>query len=324
MADVARIAGVSQQTVSRVVNSQPNVSERTRKRVLEAMGEVGFRPNYAGRSLRDGTYRAVGLCMFEITRAGNLATLNGIVTAAREHGYAVTMIEMGSDAPFSLAQASRRMAELPVDGIIINMNRVADDFEEFSPLVSLRTVLLTVYAHPRCSTVDSDQYGCSEMVVEYLMGHGHERIAYIAGPSRSVSAEFRRAGWRDTLLRHGIEPQEALWGDWSAESGYAAGIKIAQMPDVTAVYAANDQMAYGAMLALRACGRRVPEDVSVIGVDDALTGVVPNNMLTTVRFDLVGRGRAAFDLAVGDRASAIEAIRIPGTLVERSSVADIR
>ena len=96
------------------------------------------------------------------------------------------------------------------------------------------------------------------------------------------------------------------------------------MPDVTAVYAANDQMAYGAMLALRACGRRVPEDVSVIGVDDALTGVVPNNMLTTVRFDLVGRGRAAFDLAVGDRASAIEAIRIPGTLVERSSVTDIR
>lgn len=323
MADVAAAAGVSQQTVSRVVNHQTNVREETRRRVEEAMRALDFRPNFAGRSLRGGSYRAIGLSMFDVTRAGNTVTLNGIVSAAREHGYAVTMIEQGVDSSFSLGAVSRRMAELPIDGLIINMNRMAEDFEEFTPLAGLRTVLLTMYAHPRCTTVDSDQYGCSKLVVDYLVAHGHRSIRFIAGPKASMAARFREAGWRDALLAHRLEPAEVLQGDWTADAGYEAGVKIAEERSATAVYAANDQMAYGAMIALRDRGLRVPEDISIVGIDDSLEGTVPHNMLTTVRFNLHERGRIIFNLSVGIEgdAGAYTSIRLPGELIERGSVA---
>ena len=132
-AEVAALAGVSRQTVSRVVNGMPNVTEKTRTCGMAAMEELGFRPNFAGAALRGGSYRSIGLCMYNITRVGNLATLEGIMQAAREHDFAVTMIEMGGDKPYTLADASRRMVERPVDGMILNMNRMAPDFEEFVP-----------------------------------------------------------------------------------------------------------------------------------------------------------------------------------------------
>ena len=119
MADVARAAGVSQQTVSRVANGLPNVNEQTRQRVQAAMQELGFRPSYAGRSLRDGRYHSVGLCVNDVTKFGNLTMIDGIASAAREHNCAITLVEMSKTEEFSLAEATRRMAALPVDGIII-------------------------------------------------------------------------------------------------------------------------------------------------------------------------------------------------------------
>ena len=328
-AEVAARAGVSRQTVSRVVNGMPNVTERTRERVLAAMDELGFRPNFAGTALRGGSYRSIGLCMYDITRAGNLATLEGIMAAACERGFAVTMIETGGGAPFALAEASRLMVERPIDGMIINMNRMAPDFEEFAPQPGVRTVILSMYAHPRCTTVDSDQYGSCELVVNHLMRRGHTRIRFVAGPEDSVSSRFREAGWRDTLERAHVAAAPALRGDWSADSGYDVGARVAEEvraggPDApTAVFAANDQMALGVIAALEDAGLSVPGDVSVVGIDDALRGVVPHNRLTTVRFDLSEIGRIAFEAAVGER-SAHEAIRLPSTLVERATVADRR
>ena len=128
MADVARAAGVSQQTVSRVANGLPNVNEQTRQRVQAAMQELGFRPSYAGRSLRDGRYHSVGLCVNDVTKFGNLSMIDGIASAAREHNCAITLVEMSKTEEFSLAEATRRMAALPVDGIIIGMSRMAPDF----------------------------------------------------------------------------------------------------------------------------------------------------------------------------------------------------
>ena len=328
-AEVAERAGVSRQTVSRVVNGMSNVTEKTRERVLAAMEELGFRPNFAGAALRGGSYRSIGLCMYDITRAGNLATLEGIMAAARERDFAVTMIEMGGDVPFSLAEASRRMVERPIDGMIINMNRLAPDFDEFAPQPGVRTVILSMYAHPRCTTVDSDQYGSCELVVNYLMGRGHTQIRFVAGPEGSVASAFREAGWRDTLERAGVAAAPVLRGDWTADSGYEAGARVAEEVRAggtdapTAVFAANDQMALGVIAALEDAGLSVPEDVSVVGIDDALQGVVPHNRLTTIRFDLQRNGRLAFEAAVGER-SAHEAIRLPSTLVERATVADRR
>ena len=327
MADVARAAGVSQQTVSRVANGLPNVNEQTRQRVQAAMRELGFRPSYAGRSLRDGRYHSVGLCVNDVTKFGNLTMIDGIASAAREHACAITLVEMSKTEEFSLAEATRRMAALPVDGIIIGMSRMAPDFETFDPLPGIGTVIVTMYAHPRVTTVDSDHYGCSLLLMDHLFELGHEQIRYIGGPSFSVDEQFRRAGWQDALERRHIEPVEPLEGDWSANSGYEAGRYLAEHDrTMTAIYAANDQMANGAIAALRDSGLRVPEDVSVVGVDDSLGDIVPDRRLTTVRFDNKRVGMWAVDKIAGaeDVVAGVEHMLIPGVLVEGDTVRSLR
>ena len=325
MADVAERAGVSQQTVSRVANGQPNVSESTRQAVQKAMDELGFRPNFAGRSLRSGRYRSVGLCIYNITEFGNLSTLDGIMTAAREHGDAITMVEMGDNDPVSLERMTKRMLSLPVDAMIMSMSIKAEDFESFRPSPGFGTVLLTMYEHPHCTTVDSDQYGCSMLVMDHLFSHGHRQVRFVAGPLYSVDSNFRERGWRDALEVRGLDAVEPLRGDWTADSGYEAGAALAADKDATAVYVANDQMALGVIAALEDAGRRVPEDVSVVGVDDSLSASVPHNRLTTVRFDLFSRGRRAFEQALLGTSPnyRVQQIRIAGTLVERQTVRDL-
>ena len=322
MADVAERAGVSQQTVSRVANNQPNVSEPTRRAVQRAMDELGFRPNFAGRSLRSGRYRSVGLCIYNITEFGNLSTLDGIMTASREHGDAITMMEMGSNDPVSLARMTKRMLSLPVDAMIMSMSIKAEDFDSFRPSPGLGTVLLTMYEHPHCTTVDSDQYGCSTLVMDHLLSRGHRQVRFVAGPPYSVDSNFRERGWRDALEARGLDVVEPLCGDWTADSGYDAGAALAADKAATAVYVANDQMALGVIAALEDAGRSVPDDVSVVGVDDSLTASVPHNRLTTVRFDLFSRGRRAFEQALLGASPnyRVQHIRIPGTLIERQTV----
>ena len=326
MAQVAQAAGVSQQTVSRVVNGRSNVSEPTRKRVLEAIEELGFRPNFAGKSLRSGRYNSLGLCLYNVDQFGNLATIKGILSSASDVGYAVTIVEMDDRTPLSLAEASRRMMSLPIDALVISMSIRARDFAEFRPQPGLSTVLLSMYEHPLCTTVDSDQYGCSTLVMDHLFSHGHRQIRYVGGPIFSVDAVFREMGWKDALESRGLPVVAPLRGDWTADSGYEAGAKLASDQNMTAVYAANDQMAMGVIEALRDAGRRVPEDVSVVGVDDSLTRTLPNVTLTTVRFDLFKRGRTAVEQALLGSAPGYRptTLRISPTLIERSSVADVR
>lgn len=323
MADVAQVAGVSQQTVSRVANGAQNVSKATREKVQAAMESMGFRPSFAGRSLRSGLYQSVGLCLYDIREFGNLATLDGIVSAARDHEYAITMIEKGSGDGLCLQDISHRMSNLPVDGMIISMSLMASDFESFVPQPGLGTVLLTMHEHPYCTTVDSDQYGCSKLVIDHLFELGHRKIRFVAGPSYSIDSQFREKGWRDAMSEYGLEIVEPFAGDWTANSGYEIGKKLRENRDYTAVYVANDQMALGVIAAFEEVGLSVPDDVSVVGVDDSLENYLPNFSLTTVRFNLLERGRVALEHAI--RASEPgyepEAIRIAPKLIVRTTTA---
>lgn len=324
MADVAREAGVSQQTVSRVANGLSNVNEDTRLRVQAAMAKLGFRPNFAGRSLRSGQYNSVGLCLYDVREFGNLATLDGILSAAREHGYAITMIE-NVDDNLSLKDVSHKITELPVDGMIISMSLMASDFDSFKPQPGMGTVLLSMYEHPYCTTVESDQYGCSWTVVEYLKNAGHRNIRFVAGPSYSIDSNFRQKGWEDALVHFGLPVVQPLAGNWLADSGYEIGCKLSADAEMTAIYSANDQMAFGIIAALQDRGIRVPEDVSVVGVDDSLEGYVPHCNLTTIRFDLLKRGRTAFEHALLGRKPGYtpETVRIPGRLIVRDTVRNL-
>ncbi len=323
LADVAREAGVSAQTVSRVVHGSSAVQPRTAERVREAMERLGYRPSFAARSLRAGRYRAVGLAMFSgITGTANMYRLDGIARAATEAGHVLTLVELGSEKRPTLSGAAEAMGALPVDGLIFNLTRRVADFEAYRAPAGLPTVIVTPFAHPTCPTVGNDERGCSRTVVGRLLALGHETVFHVAGASGSVAADERLEGWREALGEEGVDVPEAIRGDWTGASGYEAGSRLAREPGCTAVYVSNDAMALGVVEALRDAGRRVPEDVSVVGVDDSLSQVLPHDAIASVRFDNRAVGRRAFERVVaGAFDGEPEHVLVPGTLIERASIA---
>lgn len=318
MSEVARAAGVSLQTVSRVLNHAKNVRKETRERVLLAVDQVGYRPSFAGRSLRRGSYRTIGFCTPDIGMS-NLVALRGVTAAASERGYALTLVQL--DAP--LKEISRQLVALPVDGIIVNIDRRPPDFDTFVPFPGIGTVLISGFEQPYCTTVDIDHEQVAELAVGYLASRGHRHIRFVGGPKDSTRAELREVGWRNALLRRGLPLSEPLRVDWTADGGYEAGQVIAQDPEMTAVFAANDQIAFGVGCGLEDHGMFTPEDVSIVGVDDSLGDIAPHNIITSVSIDNEWLWETAFECAVAQTAD-VRAIRTKGTLVERGSVSDLR
>ena len=319
MVDVAREAGVSLKTVSRVVNEPDAVRPATRDAVHAAMERLGFRTNYAARSLKLGSYKTVGLVFFEL-HGGELSVLSGISTAAAQKGYAITLVTASPGEQLTLGEAARRMATLPVDAMIFNLGRMVDDFEGYRSPTGLKTVIVTPFEQVGCTTVSDDQAGAARIAVQRLVELGHRQIRFIAGPAESLASRNRELGWREALAQAGLDAVEPLRGDWDADSGYEAGARLAASDaECTAILAGNDNMAYGAMLALRDAGVDVPGDVSVIGFDDSLPGVVPNSQLSSIRFDHAELGRRAFEEALLAEA-APRRVLVPATLIERASL----
>lgn len=326
--DVAREAGVSPQTVSRVANDSDAVRPQTRIRVEAAMEKLGYRPNYAARALKYGRFQNIGVVAHHLENYGNSRILNGIITAADNEGYSITVQTIQNDfSNHSLKAIAERMKQQPVDAVIVVPEERVPDFAGFRPPKDLPMVVVTEGAADHCPTIDGDQYGCSIAIVDYLLSKGHRTVYHIAGPSDSRAAESRAQGWRDALEQIGAPIPSMYIGDWRADSGYQAGLALAHDPDCTAIYAANDQMAYGAMLGLQASGKRVPEDVSVIGVDDSLVDMVPQLNLTTMRMKFDEIGKTAFTMArrqcEGERVPVGIKTVIPTEMVERGSVRDI-
>ncbi len=325
MNDVARAAGVSLKTVSRAVNEPDSVRPATRRKIQEAMDALGFRTNFAARSLKLGRYGCIGVVLFHLS-GGVVDMLDGIADAAEDCGFALTLIKKRPDENMTLADAARKMQQLPVDGMIFNLGQMVDDFEDFRAPRDLKTVIITPMEHPTCSTVSDDQEGSARMACEYLLDRGHKTVHFIAGAEKSLSSACRMKGWRSGLEARGIEPPEPLCGNWEADGGYAAGRVLAGRSDCTAILAANDAMANGAMVALRELGKGVPDDVSVIGFDDVLGKTVPNSILTSVRFGHRELGiRALNEVVAGlDEPESKSRVLVPGTLIERKSVRDLR
>lgn len=268
MADVARAAGVSGQTVSRVVNGRTNVDEATRRRVLDAMAEIGYRPNSAARALRSGQFRTIGVIMFTLSSFGNMRTLDAIATAASQAGYSITLLPVAHPTQGEVTGALDRLSEQAVDGIIILIEAHLLDQADIVLPPGLPVVVVDSSAEHPYPMIDTDQAEGARLATEHLLELGHPTVWHISGPAYAYSAEKRLESWRRTLERHGAPVPPPLEGDWSAESGHRRGAELAQNPAVTAIFAANDQMALGAIRALHEAGRRVPEDVSVVGFDD--------------------------------------------------------
>ena len=324
MADVARLAGVSSQTVSRVSTGNPGVLEATRRQVLDAMRQLGYRPNSAARALKRGEFRTIGVILFTLATTGNSRTVEAIVARAAREGYAITLIPVAVPTRDGVLGAFTRLGELAVDGVIVIMEVHLLDAANLTLPPGMQVVVVDSDAGDRYPVVDTDQADGARQGVRHLLDLGHHTVWHLAGPAESFASERRAQAWRAVLEEAGRPVPPVERGDWSALSGYRAGLRLADQPDCTAVFAANDQMALGVLRALHERGRRVPEDVSVVGFDDLPDAASYLPPLTTVRQDFAEVGRRCVEgllEQIRDVRAEPGTVLVPTTLILRSSTA---
>ncbi|HEY6696366.1 MAG TPA: LacI family DNA-binding transcriptional regulator [Solirubrobacteraceae bacterium] len=300
MADVARVAGVSHQTVSRVINDADHVRPETRERVLRAMVELDYRPNPVARALVTGRSRTLGVVSFDTTLYGPASTLFGIERAAHTEGYFVSIVSVTSLDRASVLGAVERLRAQGVDGIlIITPQELAAEAVLHVP-PDLAVVAVEAGPEEQVPVVAVDQFAGAVAATEHLLALGHRTVWHVAGPSDWLEARQRIDGWAAALEAAGADPPPLLTGDWSARSGYELGRRLATVRDVTAIFAANDQMALGILRAVHEAGREVPRDLSIVGFDDIPEAQFFTPPLTTVRQDFNEMGRQSLMLLLGE------------------------
>jgi DNA-binding LacI/PurR family transcriptional regulator len=323
MADVARLAGVSKQTVSRVLNEHPAVRAETREAVLDAMRTLGYRPSRSARSLASGRTRMLGVISFDAARYGPASILTAINTAAQEAGYLVSSIALDTADHDTVVEAVNRLSAEGADGVIAIapqqwVGRALAQADLGTPLVVLENAL-----DDSTPLVTGDSRTGARKATEHLLGLGHTTVWHIAGPAGWTSADHRLESWRSTLQAAGAVVPAPLAGNWSADSGYDLGRRLARRPEVTAVFASNDQMALGLLHALHESGRSVPGDVSVVGYDDIPEAAHLLPPLTTVRTDFAEIGtrslRLLLDRIDGPGGMPLVDTLVPVDLVVRAS-----
>ncbi|GAA0825899.1 LacI family DNA-binding transcriptional regulator [Streptosporangium amethystogenes subsp. fukuiense] len=325
MADVATKAGVSHQTVSRVLNDHPNVRAETRARVLAAIHELGYRRNMVARALVTRHTRTLGVVSFDTTLYGPASTVYGIEQAARSAGYFVSMVSLKTIDTAGVRDALGYLAEQGVDGIVV----VAPQRSAAPALADVPTDIPVVAVEGGhsgdVSVVSVDQVHGARLATRHLLDLGHETVWHIGGPPDWLEVEGRIEGWRDVLVAAGRPIPEPLPGDWSPRSGYEAGLRLAAVPGVTAVFVANDQMALGALRAFAERGVRVPEQISIVGFDDIPESEFFTPPLTTVRQDFGAVGRWSIELLLRQMEAGAEWSHerhvVPPRFVARASTA---
>ena len=291
MADVARLAGVSHQTVSRVLHDSPHVRGETRERVLAAIRQLDYRPNSMAQALVTGRSKTLGVVSFDTTLYGPASTLLGIERAARDAGYGVSVSNLSSLNRDTVLAAIEQLRDQGVDGVAViaplqagvdALRHVRQDF-----------AVVAVEAGPNGTipVATVDQAAGAAAATRHLLSLGHKTVWHLAGPASWKEAEQRIEGWRSALEEAGAPVPALLRGDWTPRSGYEVGQTLLEIPDLTAVLAANDQMALGLLRRLHEAGRTVPLDLSIVGFDDIPEAAYFTPPLTTVRQDFAELGR---------------------------------
>ncbi len=317
MGDVAAAAGVSAQTVSRVVNGSPRVDPATRARVEAAMGRLGYQVNRTARALRTGRFHTIGVVVATLSTVGNSRMLEAVAASAAARGFGLTVVTLPGAA--GVAGAFGQLREQGVDGAIV-LNEATAIARDAAAPTGLRVVAVDSPQPAPFATVQSDHAGGAAQATAHLLGRGHASVWHVAGPTTSYAAEERVRGWRRALAASGAMAPEPERGDWSAASGHAAGVRLAARDDVSAVFAANDQMALGLIRAFAEAGRAVGDDVHVVGFDDVADAADFLPPLTTVRQDFDALGEAAVEALVASISGAQPAHAVlPTRLVLRAS-----
>jgi len=324
MVDVARLAGVSHQTVSRVLNNHPNVRQETARRVRAAIAELNYRPNRAARALVTGRSQLLGVVALNTSLFGPASLLTAFEGAAAAAGFAVSVGNVANLDRASISAVVERHLGQRVAGIVV-----------IAPVASAADALDHLTTDVPFVTIDGDpernragvtvhQALGAHLATRYLLERGHSTVWHVTGPLEWFDAALRVRGWEQTLRDAGAEVPPVLPADWSAASGYRVGQTIARIPEVTAVFAANDHLALGILRALHEHGKRVPEDLSLVGFDDVPEAGYFIPPLTTVRPDFHAVARHALELLLAQIEAGVPStaqMMLPPTLIERRSVA---
>ena len=298
--DVARLAGVSYQTVSRVLNDSPNIKPSTRQRVLEIIDEIGYRPNQAARALVTSRSRTIGVLIAQTAHYGPTMSLRAIEDAARHSGYLVSTASLGASDNESIAASLDHLVAQAVEGLVViaPQVRVFDALRQLAPTIPVVTLDST--ASDATTSLSVDQIAGARLATRHLIDLGHRDILHLAGPQDWIEAEARMRGFLEEVRAADLSTLPPLLGDWTADFGYRAGRELLGYWDFTAVFAGNDQMALGLLHAIREAGLDVPGDISVVGFDDVPEAKHFWPPLTTIRQDFVELGRRAVALLLGE------------------------
>jgi DNA-binding LacI/PurR family transcriptional regulator len=301
--DVAERAGVSHQTVSRVINGHELVSAETRRRVDEAIRELNYVPSPIARGLNSNRTHSIGLVSTNISDHFFAEVAAGAEVEARRHGYYLVIASVEEHAEADERAYLRLMLERRVEGLIVARPRMPISTDQVGPPLEVPLVAIASSVSPGLTVVDVDNRRGGLDAVSFLLARGHTRIATITGPTAWPSARARLEGYRDALGQAGIVVEPSLVeqaSGWGLEDGQAAMTRLlARKAQFTALFAYSDLIAIGAIRELRAARLRVPEDVSVVGYDDIPVAAFLEPPLTTVSQPMREVGERAASLLLG-------------------------
>jgi LacI family transcriptional regulator len=299
ISQVAKEAGVSSQTVSRVINNRQEITPETRRHVQDVIKRLGYRPNAIARSLSQRRSQTLGVAASGLEYYGPSHSLIGVEQGATEQGFSILLNLLHQTENENVEQIVNGLISRQVEGIIwavpeIGSNRVW--FREIVPQLAIPVIFLNTQSNETLHVVEINNRNGGYMATKHLLERGYRKIGLIAGPLTWWTARERRRGWQEALAAEGIpfNDSQVAEGDWSAESGERGLYELSEkFPDVQAVFACNDQMALGLMRAARKLGKRIPEDLAVLGFDDIPESAFFFPPLTTIRQDLYQLGHMA-------------------------------
>jgi LacI family transcriptional regulator len=319
---VAEEAGVSSQTVSRVINNRPDVSPETRERVQQVIARLGYQPNAIARSLIRRRSYTLGVVASGLEYFGPSHTLIGIEQGANKMGFSIFLSLLHQPEIVDVELIVNSLIARQMEGIIWAVPEIGENhawFKKAAPRLAIPVIFHDMRPDPALNLVGVDNRSGGKKAGQHLIAQGYRNIGLLAGPLHWWAAQERREGWESALQEAGIPFDDSLVveGDWSATSGEQGFYKLVEKrPDLEAVFASNDQMALGVMRAARRVGRRIPEDLAVVGFDDIPEASFFNPALTTMKQDLFKLGSLAVStllqiLEAGQEGEAIPPMQPP-------------
>ncbi|MEV8023627.1 LacI family DNA-binding transcriptional regulator [Microbacterium sp. GbtcB3] len=320
--DVARLAEVSHQTVSRVLNDHPSIRPETRDRVLAAMRDLSYSPNRAARALVTSRSRTIGVLAASATQYGPASSIAAIEAAAQARGYWVSTANIDPGDPQSIPDGISHLMAQSVEGLVVIAPQVRVIRAIAAHAVDVPFVTLQSTDPDAGHSVAVDQVAGARLATRHLIELGHRSIYHLAGPQDWMEAEARMTGFLEEISAWDIATTAPILGDWTADFGYYAGRELLRYRDFTAIFSSNDQMALGLLHAVRDEGLDCPRDISIVGFDDIPEAGHFWPPLTTVRQDFAELGRRCVEILLDEAGSAALPMLTP-ELVVRSSTAAV-